>query len=156
MLDRCRQGDACEGNVVSQQVGHDRPAAAVWNVIECRQQPRLAQKLLDHEGAERGLPRRAHVQRRRLRLGELHQLGERGHPQSRIGHDDEAFAPDHGDVGEIRERVIAEICGGGGREYVRPISADHQGVAVRIRARDLDRADHAAAAGLGSPRRTAA
>jgi hypothetical protein len=57
MLDRCRQGDACEGNVVSQQVGHDRPAAAVWNVIECRQQPRLAQKLLDHEGAERGLPR---------------------------------------------------------------------------------------------------
>jgi hypothetical protein len=68
------------GTWVSQQVGHYRSAAAVWNVIERRQQARLAQKLFDHEGAERGLPRRAHIQRRRLRLGELHQLGERGHP----------------------------------------------------------------------------
>jgi len=53
----------------------------------------------------------------------------------------------HGDVGEIGERVVAEIWGGGGREYVRPVSTDHQCVAVRIRARDLGRADHAASTG---------
>jgi hypothetical protein len=60
--------------------------------------------------------------------------------------DDEAFAADHGDMREVGQRIEAEVRRGGGREDVRAVAADHQGVAVGIGAHDLRGADHPAAA----------
>jgi hypothetical protein len=103
-------------------------------------------KLLDHERAERRLAGRRHVERARVALGELQQLGKVFHAQRGIRDDDEALAADHGDMGEVHERIEPEIGSGGWREDMRAIAADHQGVAVGIGACDWEGVDHAAAA----------
>jgi hypothetical protein len=47
---------------------------------------------------------------------------------------------------EVGQHVVTEIRRRGGREYVGAVTADHQGVAVGVRARDLDGTYDAAAA----------
>ena len=105
-----------------------------------------ALELLQDEMAERAGARRR--RRQRLGAGERHQLGDRAGPERRIGDEHEAVGRHHGDVGEVLERVVADIRVDGGSGQVRSGARHQQAVAIGLRARDQGRPDAAAVAGL--------
>ena len=83
------------------------------------------------------------------------EVGDRLRAQRRIGDQHVAVGRQHGDVGEVLERVVADIGIDRRAGQVRAGAGVHQGVAVGRRLRDLGGADRAARSRRGSRRRTA-
>ena len=76
-----------------------------------------------------------------------HHVGNRSDPKGRLDHDHESISRLHGDMGEIPERVVTDIRIDGRAGKMRSGAGIHEGIAIGLRARDLGRAQRAAAAG---------
>ncbi len=81
-----------------------------------------------------------------LALRQRDQLLERLHAEARLRRQRVALAADHGDVGEVADRVVADVGVLGRPHDVRARAADQQRVAVGVGARDVLRRHRAAGA----------
>ena len=117
-------------DVIAEKIGQQRSPSPIRHVVEMGDV--LEPDLLDHELAEGAGAGRAAVDRRGPALRKRDQLLERLHAETGLRREREAFAADHRDMGEVGDRVIADVGIFGRTQDVRPGAGDQQGVAVGI------------------------